>query len=346
MGHGKLGAYLLLALTSLKFLVNAVFVVAVLGLLVLFGLQFPHAAKLDALGLIQGLHHWGDPGLAAAAAKLGWTWPTATLSLLPIGLAFVLLAAKIGWDLSASRAARQVQKWFPLPEASQDLSASASSQGISVSNTLLALAAVSDTARAKLERRYARVQQKLEKAQHRQCAFLSIGIVDPEPMKLGAGAEQVERSFKAYEEMLEDIFLLTGAWKEAWTPDGVMVCYLDVHAALDAAQGVLKGVGHLNRQGNELRLPFRVCCGLNEGSVAIYEDSKLQNVADRVIDVAGHMHKHARPNTLWLSSEVYASLEEPAGFHPAQAEVDGYTVFEWSPEPGAISASFKPAPAA
>ncbi|HET7840726.1 MAG TPA: hypothetical protein VFM21_03935, partial [Terriglobia bacterium] len=170
---------------------------------------------------------------------------------------------------------------------------------------------------------------RLAATKPRWCAFLSIGVVDAEAMKQGEDPEKITRSFGAYERMLEEIFRLTGAWKEAWTPDGVMVCYLDAYLAVDAAQRALKGLEDFNRDHNEIAQPFRVCCGLNEGNVVIFEDSKLQKVADRVIDVAGHMQKKARANSLWLSSEVYDRLEMKSGFYPAMAQVDGYTVLEW-----------------
>jgi hypothetical protein len=324
----NIGAYLLLVLRATRFIVDAAFVVALGALLILFGLQFPHAARIDSLWLLQKLHLWGDPALAGVAAKFDWVWPSEGLSLLPVGCGFVLLAAKIAWDTLMTRLARFVQKRLPLPDKTLALSASASSQGISVSTTLLALAAVSDKAMAKIQRRYERVGHRLEATKPRRCAFLSIGVVDAEEMKRG-DSDKVTRSFDAYEEMLEETFRVTGAWKEAWTPENVMVCYHDVHGALEAAQRVLKGLEDLNSNLNELSQPFRLCCGVNEGEVVIFEDSKLQKIADRVIDVAGHMQKRARPNTLWLSSEICDRLEQKVGFHPANAQVDGLTVCEW-----------------
>ena len=329
MDNKKHGAYLLLALGAIKFIADAALVVAIGVLLILFGLQFPHAPKLDSLWLIERLHAWGDPALAEVASKLGWAWPATGISFLPIGGGFVLLAAKQGLDALILWLTRLVQKRFPLPEETESLSSSTSSLGISVSSTLLALAAVSDKARVKIQRRHARVARLLDESKRRRCAFLSIDVVDAIEMKLGADPEKVTRGFNAYEEMLEEVFQLTGAWKEAWTPDGVMVCYLDVRHALDAAQRVLKGLKALNTNFHELPHPFRVRCGLNEGEVVIFEDSKLEKVADHVIDVAGHMQKNARLNSLWLSSEVYDRLEEKSGFHPADARVDGLTVLEW-----------------
>ena len=329
MDNKKHGAYFLLALGAIKLIADAAFVAGIGALLILFGLQFSHPPKLDSLWLVQKLHAWGDPALAGVASKFDWAWPSGGVSLLPIGAGFVLLAAKQGLDALMLWLTKLVQKRFPLPEDTESLSSSASSMGISVSSTLLALAAVSDKARVKIQRRHTRVARLLDEAKRRRCAFLSIDVVDTVEMKLGADPEKVAHSFNAYEEMLEEVFQLTGAWKSAWTPDGVMVCYLDVGHALDAAKRVLKGLKTLNANLHELPQPFRVRCGLNEGEVVIFEDSKLEKVADHVIDVAGHMQKNARLNCLWVSSEVYDRLEEKSGFHPADARVDGLTVFEW-----------------
>jgi class 3 adenylate cyclase len=330
MSENKSGAYLVLSLAALKFIADAALVVAIVVSLALFGLQFPHLAKIDSLWLVQKIHLWGDPLLAGVASKFGWTWPSDAVNLLPIGAGFALLVVKVVFDSLFVRLTRFVQRFFPLPDESLALSSSASSKGISVSSTLLALAAVSDKANAKVRRRYERVEQRLNHAKRRWCAFLSVGVVDAIEMKQGADPEKIARSFNAYEAMLEEIFRHTGAWKEAWTPDGVMACYLDDRRALEAAQRVLEGLENFNANRNELPHPFRVCCGLNEGDVVIFEDSKLQKVADRVIDVAGHLQKNARPNSLWLSSEVYDRLVDKPGFQPANAQVDGFTVFEWS----------------
>jgi len=329
MDRKKFSAYLLLALGAIKLIADAAVWVAVGALLILFGLQFPHPAKLDSLWLIQRLHAWGNPALAQVASQFGWAWPSTRISLLPIGGGLVLLAAKQVFDALMLWLTGRVRKRLPLPDEEEALSTSASSMGISVPSTLLALAAVSEKARVKLQRRHARVERRLREAKRRRCAFLSIDVVDAEEMKLGVVPEKVAHGFNAYEEMLAEVFQLTSAWKVAWTTDGVMVCFLDVRHALDAAQRVLQGLKALNSGLDEFRQPFRVRCGLNEGEVVIFEDSKLEKVADHVIDVAGHMQKKARPNSLWLSSEVYDHLEEKSGFHPANARVDGLTVLEW-----------------
>jgi class 3 adenylate cyclase len=281
------------------------------------------------LWLVPKLRLWGDPALGWVASKFGWTWPEEAISLLPIGVGCGLLVAKVVLDGLFSGIKRLIQKFYPLPNESLALSSSASSKGISVSSTLLALAAVSDKANAKVRRRFERVGQKLDQAKRHHCVFLSMAVVDSVEMKQGSDREKVARSFDSYEAMVEEILRQTGAWKQVWTADGLMACYLDIDHALDAAQRVLQGLNAFNSQQNELPSPFRVCCGMNEGEVAIFEDSKLHKVADHAIDVAGHMQKNARPNSLWLSSEVYDNLHEKDGFHSAGAQVDGFKVFEW-----------------
>ena len=162
MDRKKFGAYLLLVLGAIKWIADAALWAAIGALLILFGLQFPHPAKLDSLWLIQRLHAWGDPALAGVASKFDWAWPSTGISLLPIGGGLVLLAAKQGLDAMIRWLTGLVRKRLPLPDEAEALSSSASSMGISVPSTLLALAAVSDKARMKLQRRQARVERRLQ----------------------------------------------------------------------------------------------------------------------------------------------------------------------------------------
>lgn len=327
----KISPPLLLASAAIQFVGDVALVVGVGGFVVLFGLQFPHPSWLAALWLIQKLRVCGDLVLSAMSHRAGWTWPPEGISLLPIGAGFAVWVIKRAFDALMTWATGQIEKRLPLPDEAQALSASASSMGISVSSTLLALAAVSNVARAKIQRRHARVARLLTEVERRRCTFLSIDVVNGAEMKVGEDPEAVASSFNAYAEMLVEAFRFCSAWKEAWTTEGVMVCFLELRHGVEAAQRVLKGLKGLNATRNQLRRPFSVRCGLNEGEVVIFEDSKLEKVADRAIDIAGHMQKKARPNSLWLSSELHDHYEDKSGFHPANAQVDGLAVHEWCP---------------
>ncbi|MBI4167256.1 MAG: hypothetical protein HY508_16140 [Acidobacteria bacterium] len=189
----------------------------------------------------------------------------------------------------------------------------------------------SEQGRDELMKRYREIESALRETERKRCTFLSIDVVASTKMKENERELPVTITFQAYMKMLEDIFEKHSAWKQSWTPDGVMVCFLDVDAAVAAGQEVLRQLRVFNRTENLLRSRISVRCGVNEGEVPIFEDSKLEKIAHRAIDVTGHMQKCARPDTLWLSSEVHQKLSDPSGFKPAGKQVDGYHAYEWSP---------------
>jgi len=191
------------------------------------------------------------------------------------------------------------------------------------------LTADSEEAREELLRRHREIEQALNEAKRKRCTFLSIDVVGSTQMKEGESDIDITATFKAYEELLKRTFLLNRAWKQAWTPDGVMICFLDRDRALASGKTILEKLEPFNARDNKLKTPFQVRCGMNEGEVAIFEDTNLEKVVDHVIDVAGHMQKHAGPDTLWLSEELYNSLDDRSGFGPADMQVDGFTVYEW-----------------
>jgi class 3 adenylate cyclase len=189
----------------------------------------------------------------------------------------------------------------------------------------------SEQGRDELLKRYREIESALRETERKRCTFLSIDVVGSTKMKENERELPVTITFQAYMKMLEDIFEKHSAWKQSWTPDGVMVCFLDVDAAVAAGQEVLRQLRVFNRTENLLRSRISVRCGMNAGDVPIFEDSKLEKIAHRAIDVAGHMQKFARPDTLWLSSEVHEKLADRSGFKSAGRQVDGYNAYEWSP---------------
>ncbi len=304
---------------------------ALLGFLAVFGLQFPHSPRLDALWLTTHLHQWGDPLLGAVAPWFNLSWPTSSKSVLPIGAAAAAWIVKIIVDMVLIGAHRKLAKLLPAPKV-----AGAQAFGIAGLEDEAA-GAESQQAQEKLLKQYREIETRLKGAKQKRCAFLSVDVVGSTQMKVGETPTRVSATFQAYEEMMKKIFEQYGAWKQAWTPDGVMVCFLQLDLAVGAAQRVLENLKTFNEKENKLRTPFRVRSGLNEGEVPIYEDSKLEKVADRVIDVAGHMQKQSATNALWISSEAYSRLSDQSGFRAAGQVVDGFKVYEWSLEPVPVS---------
>jgi class 3 adenylate cyclase len=189
----------------------------------------------------------------------------------------------------------------------------------------------SEESRESLLRRYRAIDSALKTTKRKRCAFLSIDVAGSTHMKEDEEDLPVSITFRAYMNMLEQIFLQHNAWIEAWTPDGVMVCFPQVEMAVAAAQTVLHRLRTFNRTENLLKTRISVRCGVNEGRVPIFEDTKLEKVAHQVLDLTGHLQKHANPNTLWLSDEVWKQLKDKSGFMPTDRNVDGYKVFQWSP---------------
>jgi len=294
------------------------------GLLVLFGLQFAHAPKLDTWVGVVALHRYGDPLLTEIGSWLGIIWPAPPLawSFLPLVIALAVWGLKVGGDAGFNWLQGAVGKGVGAKKGEE--------KEDTLVSQLTGRPLDSKRSREELLKRYRELESALKSSKRKRCAFLSIDVVGSTKMKQGEDETDIAATFQAYEELLKRIFEEHGAWKVAWTPDGVMVCFLQMDLAVAAGQAVLKSLKEFNATENKLRTSFRVRCGLNEGEVAIYEDSKLEKVADHVIDVAGHMQKHAAPDTLWVSKEVYDLLGDQSGFFPTSQVVDGLKVYEWS----------------
>ncbi|HDH50663.1 MAG TPA: hypothetical protein ENH04_04575 [Nitrospirae bacterium] len=120
-----------------------------------------------------------------------------------------------------------------------------------------------------------------------------------------------------------------GALKSAWTPDGVMICFASVEGAVRTAQKVITGLEAFNRDVKSMRLDFRVRCGINSGHVYFDESIPLEEISDRVIDIAGHMQKYAPPNNIYISKPAFEPMQDSEGFVPASKIVDGCEVYVW-----------------
>lgn len=317
-------------------MVSLALIAVCIGLVILFGLQFPHSGKLDTTWLVVELHRHGDPLLAQIGPYLNSRWPADSISFIPLVVALAAWAAKLILDMGFNRTRHFVARMVPLKGATAGPSAALLGEEEGM------LAADTEQARDQLLKRYREIEGMLKGAKRKHCTFLSVDIVGSTQMKLGERETEIAATFQAYEEMVKKIFKQYGAWKEAWTPDGVMVCFLQADLAVAAAIRILTRLKRFNEHDNKLRTPFQVRCGINEGEVQIFEDSKLEKVADRVIDVAGHMQKQGSVNTVWLSAEVYNQLADKSGFKPTGKEVDGCSVYEWSVEYTEASAPAAP----
>lgn len=185
--------------------------------------------------------------------------------------------------------------------------------------------------REEILKQFIETKRKLD-AMGRDLAFLSIDVVDSTKMKEGEEKAFVEHDFKEFKRFVEGVLINNNVMKTAWTPDGVMACFEKVDDAVNAGRQVIIGLDAFNKNIKTIKRDFSVRAGVNSGFVYYDDELPLEEIADRVIDIAGHFQKHARPNAIWIAKPSIEPLSTRNGFQPINEIVDGYEVYEWKKE--------------
>lgn len=304
----------------------ALYVVAV-AFVAMFALEFVHDPKVLDAPVVVTMDRLLATYVRTVSSWFNWHWPAgARLNFAPLILAFaaavvrtVIATMLLRADFTIRRRFKKPSRAWSTPEAENQ-------------HQQRPLSAESEQERALLLKRYREIEDALKSASRKTCSFLSIDVVGSTKMKIDERKTAIDATFQAYEELVRQTFDAYGVWKETWTPDGVMACFLDRELAVTAAQQILAALDAFNRDRNQLRTPIEIRCGLNEGEVAIFEDSALERVADHAIDIAGHMQKYADQNALQISGELYRKLQNTLGFETSGRDVDGFATYQWKPQ--------------
>lgn len=183
--------------------------------------------------------------------------------------------------------------------------------------------------RQELLKDFVNLKKELEKI-GRDLAFLAIDVVDSTGMKQGEDQEIVEHDFIEYHNFVEAKFKEHGYIKASWTPDGVMACFNTIENAVQTAQSIIEGLKYFNQKVKVMKKDFQIRCGVNGGFV-YYDDSiPLEQFSDRTLDIAGHMQKHAPPNTILIAKQIIEPVKSHDDFQPIKKLVDGLEVCEWN----------------
>lgn len=182
--------------------------------------------------------------------------------------------------------------------------------------------------REELLKIFAETKKKLDTA-GKDLAFLSIDVVDSTGMKEGEEKALIEYTFREYKKLVDGKLKANGALKSAWTPDGVMICFNSVDAAVRTAREVISALSEFNASVKSIKKDIMVRCGINSGYVYCDDSMPMEEMSDRVIDVAGHMQKYASPNSIFIAKPAIEPTNESNGFAPASRVVDGYEVYAW-----------------
>ena len=182
--------------------------------------------------------------------------------------------------------------------------------------------------RKKLLKDFVALKQQLE-SMGRDLAFLSIDVVDSTGMKLNEDTYVISNDFIEYRQFVESRINTNGCIKSTWTPDGLMACFGRLDDAIKSAQSILKGLADFNKNVKTMKRDFAVRCGVNAGHIFFDDSLPLEQISDRVIDIAGHMQKHAQPNTIYIAKQIIKPPDSMKGFNEANADVDGFDAYKW-----------------
>ncbi|KTD64063.1 adenylate/guanylate cyclase domain-containing protein [Legionella spiritensis] len=182
--------------------------------------------------------------------------------------------------------------------------------------------------RQELLKDFVRLKKELEKS-GRTLSFLSIDVVDSTGMKQDEDPVIVENDFNQYHDYINQKFKEHGYIKAAWTPDGVMACFNTTEQAISAAKDIILGLVHFNKSVKMMQNDFHVRCGINTGFVYYDLSTPLEEFSDRVIDIAGHMQKHAPVDSVLVAKEIIKPIKSSDVFRKSDSMVDGLEVFEW-----------------
>lgn len=182
--------------------------------------------------------------------------------------------------------------------------------------------------RRELLKEFIHIKKELEKI-GRDLTFLSIDVVNSTGMKQDEDSAVIEHDFLEYHNFVEAKFKEHGYIKASWTPDGVMVCFNSIKDAVAAAQSIINELEYFNKNIKVMKTDFQIRCGVNGGFV-YYDDSiPLEQFSDRTIDIAGHMQKHAPPNSILIAKQFIEPVKDRDHFTPTKRIVDGLEVYEW-----------------
>jgi class 3 adenylate cyclase len=184
--------------------------------------------------------------------------------------------------------------------------------------------------RAELLDMMSQIKQELA-SMRRELTFLSIDIIDSTGLKKGEESSAIEMDFHAYKKMVQGILDRNRCSKAAWTPDGVMCCFDEPDSALNTGKQVIRGLVRFNRMQKTIKRDFEVRCGVNTGLVPYDEQMPAEEICDHAVDVAGHLQKHGKPSTIFVSEITYGKLSSPYGLKPTDTQVDGVGVYELKP---------------
>lgn len=182
--------------------------------------------------------------------------------------------------------------------------------------------------RKKLLKEFAALKSKLD-SMGQQLAFLSIDVVDSTGMKRDEDKYLAAYDFDRYNDLVISSLKKFGVVKYAMTPDGMMSCFRTVDDAVQAALTLLDKIENFNRHEKKIKRDFHIRSGIHAGFVYFDEEMPLEQISDRVIDIAGHLQKFAKPDSINIAATAIEPLKNRGGFNESTDVIDEQKVYQW-----------------
>jgi class 3 adenylate cyclase len=189
-----------------------------------------------------------------------------------------------------------------------------------------------ETLAKKLERK-----RKLEQEQYRMIVdlyghyrngtFLSIDIVNSTKLKEGEDSLKVLQTFQAFHRYIAEH--ITGSLASVFSGDGVMSLYDAPRKAVATAINILSGLKQFNKEESSLRRYLNVRVGINTGVLLLDDVKDLGRIAERDIDIAGHLQKYGRPGALLISATTWEKIANRSDFKKRWRTIDDRVVFKY-----------------
>lgn len=175
----------------------------------------------------------------------------------------------------------------------------------------LAIAIPNDADSSLWERMEEKVQRdaEIERRYGFRGSFLDLDVVDSHGLKVGARSrEHIIVSFERFRAFATEVVEEHGGQVLNSNGDELMCFFDDALAAVRAAADVIARLPGWNAERNLLDDAFRVRQGIHSGESLI---DRVRRVAySPVLDVAGHLQKHAPVGGVLVSAETLAELPE------------------------------------
>ena len=162
---------------------------------------------------------------------------------------------------------------------------------------------------------------------YRNGTFLSIDIVNSTNLKEGEDSLKVIQTFQAFHRYIAEH--ITGCLASVFSGDGVMCLYETPQKAVDVAIDIFSGLKQFNKEQSSLRRYLNVRVGINTGTLLLDDVQELGKIAERDIDIAGHLQKYGRPGELLISASTWERIANRTDFKKRWQAIDDTVVYRY-----------------